>query len=103
MKTFVMMVLLGGSFLLMSTARADDDAAETAAMVKQFGLISPEEAGQKALAAKPGVIKEVDLDDRDFSKGWDYEIEIVDADAVEWEILVDAKSGEVRHISRDWF
>jgi len=80
-----------------------DDAQEMEALVKQFGFITLEQASAKALAAKPGVITDADLDDRDFGKGWDYEFEIADADGHEWEVYVDAKSGEVRKVSREWF
>lgn len=84
-------------------ALADDDRIEMEALAKQFGFISLEQAQAKALAAKPGVVTDADLDDRDFGKGWDYEFEIADADGREWEVYVDAKSGEVRKVSREWF
>ena len=86
-----------------ASAIADDDEREMAAIAAGLGFISAEEAATKALAAKPGVVTEVDLDDRSFSKGWDYEVEIVDTDGAEWEVYVDAKSGAVRKVSRDWF
>lgn len=81
----------------------DDDLQEMEALSKQFGFVTLEQAKAKALAAKPGVITDADLDDRDFGKGWDYEFEIADADGHEWEVYVDAKSGEVRKVSREWF
>jgi len=68
-----------------------------------LGLISLEQAEATALEAKPGVIDDVDLENRTFRKGWDYEIEIVDVDGKEWEVIVDAKTNEVRKITRDWF
>lgn len=87
-----------------SPALADEgDMREMEALSKQFGFITLEQAQAKAVAAKPGVVTDADLDDRDFGKGWDYEFEIVDADGQEWEVHVDAKSGEVRKVSRDWF
>ncbi|MDZ4142644.1 MAG: PepSY domain-containing protein [Methylotenera sp.] len=81
----------------------DDDLQEMEAISKQFGLISLDEAKAKALAAKPGVVKDADLENRKFSKGWDYEFEIVDADGKEWDVLIDAKTGKVGSIKRDWF
>ena len=83
--------------------KADDDLREMEALVKQFGFVTLEQAQAKALAAKPGVVTDAELDDRDLGKGWDYEFEIHDADGHEWEVYVDAKSGEVRKISREWF
>lgn len=84
-------------------SHADDDVQEMAAIASQFGFITLEQASEKALAAKPGVIKEAELDKRNFGKGWDYEFEIVDADGREWEVKIDAKTGAVVKVSRDWF
>lgn len=81
----------------------DDDLREMKTLSEGLGLISLEEARAKALEAKPGVIEDADLDDRDMSKGWDYEFEIVDVDGNEWEVYIDAKTGEVRKIEKDWF
>lgn len=89
--------------VLSTNAYADDDLQEIQAVTKEFGLISLDEAKIKALAAKPGVVKEADLENRKLSKGWDYEFEIVDADGAEWEVNVDAKTGKVGGINRDWF
>lgn len=82
---------------------ADDDEQEIAAITKEFGLITLDQAKAKALAAKPGVVTDADLDNRDFGKGWDYEFEIVDADGKEWEVDIDAKTGTVGKVRRDWF
>jgi uncharacterized membrane protein YkoI len=100
-KTCVAAILVIGS--LSTYAVADDDLLEMEAMSKQFGLISLDEAKTKALAAKSGVVKDADLENRKFSKGWDYEFEIIDADGKEWEVNVDAKTGKVGSIKRDWF
>lgn len=81
----------------------DDDPAKIAEMAKAFGLISLEEAQTKALAAKPGVVKEVELERRKFRSGWDYEVEIVDSNGAEWEVTIDAKTGKVNSVNRDWF
>lgn len=81
----------------------DDDMRKMKTLSEGLGLISLEQAKAKALEAKPGVIEDADLEDRDFSKGWDYEFEIVDVDGNEWEVYIDAKTGEVRNIEKDWF
>ncbi len=91
------------SFGLTGMALADDDLQEIEEISKSFNLISLEEAKSKALLAKPGVIEDVELENRTFKKGWDYEFEILDADGTEWEVLIDAKTGKVNNISRDWF
>lgn len=106
MKRAVISSLLAGlaaGAVFALPGHADDDVQEMEALVKQFGFITVEQASAKALAAKPGVITDADLDDRDFGKGWDYEFEIADADGHEWEVYVDAKTGEVRKVSREWF
>lgn len=80
----------------------DDDLQEMEAISKSFGLIPLEQAKASALQAKPGVVKDAELEGRTFDKGWDYEFEIVDADGKEWEVNVDAKTGKVSNIKRDW-
>jgi uncharacterized membrane protein YkoI len=101
-KTSAATILMLG--ILSTNAIADDDdLQEMEAISKQFSLISLDEAKAKALAAKPGVVKDADLENRKFSKGWDYEFEIVDADGKEWDIVIDAKTGKVGSIKRDWF
>lgn len=81
----------------------DDDVQKMEEKAKAFSLISHEEAKTKALAAKPGVVKEVELERRKFSAGWDYEVEIVDSNGAEWEVYIDAKTGKVSRVNRDWF
>lgn len=98
-------ILLAGSAtcLFSAAAAADDDHQEMMSVVKAAGLIPIEQASEKALAAKPGSIIDSDLDDRTWPEGWDYEFEIIDADGKEWEVVVDAKTGETRKVKRDWF
>ncbi|WP_240032039.1 PepSY domain-containing protein [Pseudomethylobacillus aquaticus] len=84
-------------------AHADDDPAKMQRIIEAAGLISVEQATEKALVAKPGTVIEVELEDRKWPKGWDYEFEIVDAAGVEWDVDIDAKTGETRKVSRDWF
>lgn len=106
MKKFIVTAGLTSSLILgMSpvTAFADDDIEEMEAIAKGLGLITLDDAKTKALAAKPGVIKDADLENLKFGRGWDYEFEIVDADGKEWEVNIDAKNGKVNGISRDWF
>lgn len=100
---FIISLLCGLMMSQPAWADDDDDPAKIAEMAKALGLISLEEAQTKALAAKPGVIKEVELERRKFRSGWDYEVEIVDSNGAEWEVYVDAKTGKVGNISRDWF
>jgi uncharacterized membrane protein YkoI len=86
------------------SAQADyDDMHEIEAVTKQFGLISLDEAKDKAIAARAGVVTDMELENRKFSKGWDYEFEIVDADGHEWDVNIDAKTGNVTKNKRDWF
>ena len=95
--------LVGGAMLLSAVVAApvlaDDDTAEMRAVSVAAGLISPEQAVERALAARAGTVVDVDLEHK---RGQHYyEIEIVDAQGVEWEIDVDAKSGDIRHTERD--
>lgn len=104
-KTFQRILVLGGATLLLSgPALADeDDMAEARAIAGAAGLISIEQATEHALKAKPGTVIEVELDKRSWPQGWDYEFEIIDAEGKEWDVDVDAKTGEVRKVRQDWF
>ena len=100
--------LLAGATLLCATvalpAAADDDnddmdMAQMRAVSTASGLISPEQAIEKALAAKAGTVSETELERK---KGkYTYEIEVVDAQGVEWEIDLDASTGDVKRVERD--
>lgn len=105
MNQFNRMLIISGFTLFMAgPALADgDDPAKMRTIAKAAGLISLEEATAKALAAKPGTVIEVELDDRKWPQGWDYEFEIIDANGKEWDVDVDAKTGEVRKVKADWF
>lgn len=95
--------LLMGAALLLGAAVAPvaaDDEAEMRAVSLAAGLITPEQAIERALAAKPGTVVDVDLDHKR-GKHY-YEVEIIDAQGIEWEIDVDAKGGEIRRTKRDW-
>ena len=81
----------------------DDDVAEMLLISKAAGLISIEQASEKALIAKPGTIIDAELEKRNWPQGWDYEFEIIDAKGQEWDVNIDAKTGESRKVSRDWF
>ena len=89
------------STAIAGSALADDDEAGDRAIAKAANLITPEQATEKALAAKAGTVTDIDLDRK--WNGYYYEVEIVDADAVEWEVDIDAKTGKVHKIKRDWF
>jgi uncharacterized membrane protein YkoI len=81
---------------LSTNALADiEDPRAIEAVANEFGLISLEEAKAKALVVRPGRIKEVELARRKYDQGWDYEGEIIDANGREWEVDIDAKTGEV--------
>ena len=82
-------------------AQDADDLAEMQAVSKSAGLIAPEQAVEKALAVKPGTVVDADVD-RKFGKFY-YEVEIVDAQGIEWEVDIDAKTGKVRRVKKDWF
>lgn len=56
-----------------------------------------------ATQEKPGLVDDVDLEHRQFFGGWDYEIEIDGRDGKEWDVYINAETGEVRKARRDWF
>ena len=44
----------------------------------------------------------IDLD-RGWRGGYHYEVEVLDAELREWEVHIDAKTGKVQKVERDWF
>lgn len=105
MKKFTNTLIISSVALLTSgLAFAEDDAVKMRSIAEAAGLITLEQAQEKALASKPGTVIEAELDDRTWPKeGWDYEFEIIDADGKEWDVDVDAKTGEVLKVDADWF
>jgi len=81
---------------------ADDDIREMQQQAKHLDLISIEQAKQIALEAKPGIIDDIDLENRKILGGWDYEFEILGRDGKEWDVIINAENGDVRDVSRDW-
>ena len=103
-KASIITLSMLGVMVAMSAQADDDDAAEMQAISQSAGLLTVQEASEKALAAKPGTIVETDLDRRLWPlSGWDYEFDIVDAQGAKWEVEIDAKTGEPRRVIRDYF
>ncbi|MDT8310279.1 MAG: PepSY domain-containing protein [Methylophaga sp.] len=86
---------------LTGTVVADDDMKEMQQQTDQLDLISYEKAQKIALEAKPGIIDNIDLENRAFLGGWDYEFEILGRDGKEWDVKINAENADVRDISRD--
>jgi uncharacterized membrane protein YkoI len=89
-------------------AHADSDnhrsnGQRDAEIVKAFGLIPAEQAREIAMKEFPGVVTELELDDRDYGKGWKWEVEVVNADGKKVEVDLDAKTGKVLKVDKDWF
>lgn len=101
------LILLTATLMAMPKAsHADDDrsnATRDTEIVKAFGLISAEQAREIALKEAPGVVTELELDDRDYARGWKWEVEVVNADGREVEVDLDAKTGKVLKVDKDWF
>jgi uncharacterized membrane protein YkoI len=104
-KTF-MITLTAASLSLLAAGYAmadDDDVAEMQLISKAAGLLTIEQASEKALAAKAGTIVDSELEKRTWPQGWDYEFEIIDTQGQDWDVNIDAKTGEARKVARDWF
>ena len=82
-------------------AFADHEMSEASAIARMANLITPERATELAVAAKPGAVTDFDLDHE--RNGWVYELEIVDAQGTEWEVQLEAVTGKVLRVRRDWF
>lgn len=101
MKTFNKLTLAGlVSLGLVSAAVADtDDLLEMQQKAEAFELISVDEAKNVATKTKPGFVDDIDLDGT--GMGYQYEVEVADKDGMEWDIYIDAKTGEVLNVKRD--
>lgn len=81
-------------------SRADENPEELARLIKKGELLSWEAAGKKAEELHPGArVSETDLDKE--RTRYVYEIEVVDAKGVEWDIDLDAKTGDVLKQERE--
>lgn len=101
MKTFNKLTLAGlVSLGMVSAAFADtDDLLEMQQKAEAFELISVDEAKNVATQTKPGFVDDIDLDGT--GMGYQYEVEVADKDGMEWDIYIDAKTGEVLNVKRD--
>jgi uncharacterized membrane protein YkoI len=92
-------VMLLGAAALAPAAADDENIFIMQAAAKTLGLIAPEQAKERALAAKAGTVTDTELE-QTLSNPY-YEIEIVDAEGLEWNVDVDAKTGQVKRINPD--
>lgn len=101
MKTFNKLTLAGLLSLAMtSVAFADrDDLLKMQQKAEAFDLISVDQAKDIATKTKPGFVDDIDLEGT--GMGYNYEIEIADKNGIEWDIDIDAKTGEVLNVKRD--
>ncbi|MDT8310278.1 MAG: PepSY domain-containing protein [Methylophaga sp.] len=85
---------------MVSAAFADsDDLLKMQKKAETFGLISIDEAKNIATETKPGFIDDIDLEGT--GDGYQYEVEVADQQGMEWDVYIDAKTGEVVHVKRD--
>lgn len=101
MKTFNKLTLASLISLgMVSTVFADsDDLMQMQQKAETFGLISIDEATNIATETKPGFVDDIDLEGT--GAGYQYEVEVADQQGMEWDIYIDAKTGEVVHVKRD--
>lgn len=101
MKTFNKLTLASLISLgMVSVAFADsDDIQQMQQKAEAFNLISVDEAKRIAMETKPGFVDDVDLEGT--GMGYKYEVEVADKQGLEWDIDIDAKSGEVLNVKQD--
>lgn len=102
MKNIFLMLTSASLMLITSQTVLADDIREMNAKAEALGLISAEQATEAALEVKPGIIDDIDLENRRLLGGWDYEIEILGRDGKEWDVYINAENGDVRKVNRDW-
>ncbi|WP_138516596.1 PepSY domain-containing protein [Limnobacter alexandrii] len=103
LSALALILLAATAMALPKISHADDDRGRDSEIVQAFGLISAEKAREIALKEAPGVVTELELDDRDYAKGWKWEVEVANADGREVEVDIDAKTGKVLKVDKDWF
>ncbi len=101
MKTFNKLTLASLiSLSMVSIAVADsDDMMKMQQKAEAFNLISAEEAKNIATETKPGFVDDVDLEGT--GTGYQYEVEVADEQGMEWDVYIDAKTGELVHVKQD--
>jgi uncharacterized membrane protein YkoI len=82
-------------------AYADDVGPDQAVKLMKEGKIQPfEKLNEAALAKHPGAtIKETELEKE--HSGYVYQVELLDAQGIEWDIDIDAASGKIIHDYKD--
>jgi uncharacterized membrane protein YkoI len=95
MNTIPKYLLITGLVALAGSVQARDLGPDEALKLRDSGSIqSFEKLNQVALAQHPGgVIRETELENE--LGRYIYQLEVVDAQGVEWDLEVDAKSGEL--------
>lgn len=101
MKTFNKLTLASLISLgIVSVAFAgSDDMQKMQQKAKAFDLIRVDEAKHIAMKTKPGFVDDIDLEGT--GMGYKYEVEVADKQGLEWDIDIDAKSGEVLNVEQD--
>jgi len=95
MNTIPKYLLITGLVALAGSVQARDLGPDEALKLRDSGSIqSFEKLNQVALAQHPGgVIRETELENE--LGRYIYQLEVVDAQGVEWDLELDAKSGEL--------
>lgn len=105
MKTFKQYLTMSGALVLAAgvavSAQARDVGVDEAIKLRDSGTIqSIEKLNEQALALHPGAtIRDTDLD-HEWGR-YVYELELVDAQGVEWDVELDATNGQVLKNEQD--
>jgi uncharacterized membrane protein YkoI len=95
MKTTYTYLLIAGLITLAGSAQARDLGPDEALKLRDSGTIqSFEKLNEQALAQHPGgVIRETELENE--LGRYIYQLEIVDAQGLEWDLELDATNGQI--------
>lgn len=95
-------VVLSAGLALSSAAFAKDvPPAEFEALVKSGAVLPKDKLDAAALAKHPGGTVQAGGEIEKHRRGYVYEVEVLDAQGVEWDLDIDAKTGEVLKNERD--
>jgi len=87
------LVTLGGVWVAHETGLIHGERSVARKLQKAAQILSLEEIHAKALAAKPGRIIETDFEIK--GERYTYEVDILDAHGVFWEVEINARTGEL--------
>lgn len=101
MNRFAFVVMSAGLAVSAAAVAKDVPPAELQALVKSGAVLPQDRLDAAALAKHPGGTVQPGGEVEHHRRGYVYEVEVLDAQGVEWDLDIDAKTGKVLKNERD--